>query len=229
MIEYGQFCPIAKASEVLGHRWTNLVIRELGAGSETFNDLRRGLPLMSPSLLSARLKSLENAGVVLRTVKDKKVRYTLSESGRELKPILLALGTWGQRWARTEFDKKDLDPSMLMWDIHRTMNAGYFGNQRIVLMFEFDDYISRFRRWWLVVEKGEVDVCLKDPGHEIDLHILTDLKSLTGIWLGELSYSKAIRSNLLRLSGPSKLKRNISKWLGTNYFANVKPAQKHVE
>jgi DNA-binding HxlR family transcriptional regulator len=224
MIEYGQFCPIAKASEVLGERWTTLIIRELGAGSETFNDLRRGLPLISPSLLSARLKSLESAGVLIRTESDKKVRYTLTESGRELKPILLALGTWGQRWARTRFDAKDLDPSMLMWDIHRTMKTDYFGLHRIVLLFEFKDYISKFRCWWLVVDKGEVDVCMKDPGHEIDLQVSTDLKTLTGIWLGEISYNKAIRGNRLTMTGPVQLKRDISKWLGTNYFSDIKPA-----
>jgi DNA-binding HxlR family transcriptional regulator len=221
---YGQFCPIAKASEVLGERWTHLVIRELGAGSDTFNDLRRGLPLMSPSLLSARLKSLEAAGVVLRTESGKAVRYTLTEAGQELKPILRALGTWGQRWARTTLDKQDLDPSMLMWDIHRTMKGDYFGAGRTVLLFEFSDYASRWRRWWLVVDDGEVDVCLKDPGHEVDLQVLTDVKTLTGIWIGDISIAKAIRTKLVSLSGPAKLKRDISTWLGTNFFADVKPA-----
>ncbi len=223
MIEYGQFCPIAKASEVLGERWTNLVVRELGAGSETFNDLRRGLPLMSPSLLSARLKSLEQAGVVTRSENKRKVRYALTEAGRELKPILLALGTWGQRWVSTEFNPEDLDPSMLMWDIHRTMKADYFDADRTVLMFEFQDYTSKFRRWWLVVESGEVDVCMKDPGHEVDLHVTTNVETLTRIWLGNLSYSKALGTKLLQMSGSSRLKRDVRNWLGTNYFASVKP------
>ena len=97
---YGQFCPIAKASEILGERWTHLVVRELGAGGETFNDLRRGLPLISPSLLSTRLKSLEAAGVVARTETEGGIRYTLTEAGQELKPIILQMGIWGQRWAR---------------------------------------------------------------------------------------------------------------------------------
>lgn len=221
---YGQFCPIAKASEVLGERWTHLVIRELGAGSDTFNDLRRGLPLMSPSLLSTRLKSLEAAGVVVRTESDNGIRYTLTEAGQELKPILRALGTWGQRWARSDLGREDLDPSLLMWDIHRTMNADYFGSKRAVLLFEFTDYVSHKRRWWLVVENGEVDVCLKDPGHDIELTVVTDVKTLTGIWLGHLSIASAIRRKLLTLSGPAKLKRDIPIWLGTNFFAAVKPA-----
>ena len=221
---YGQFCPIAKASEVLGERWTHLVIRELGAGSEAFNDLRRGLPRMSPSLLSARLKSLEAAGVVRRTESDEGVRYALTEAGRELKPIILAVGTWGRRWARSQLDEGDLDPSLLMWDIHRTMNAEYFGVERTVLLFEFSDYTSKFRRWWLVIEKGEVDVCMKDPGHEIDLQVLTDVRTLTGIWMGDIDLKHAIRTRGLRLTGSSKLKRDIEKWLGTNYFASVEPA-----
>jgi len=221
---YGQFCPIAKASEVLGERWTHLVIRELSAGSEAFNDLRRGLPLMSPSLLSARLKSLEAAGVVLRTESGKDVRYTLTEAGRELKPILLALGSWGQRWARSKLDKQDLDPSMLMWDIHRTMNGEYFGTQRTVLLFEFSDYVSKFRRWWLVVDNGDVDVCMKDPGYDVDLQVMTDVKSLTGIWMGEIALARAIRTKLVKMVGPAKLKRDIPIWLGRNYFAAIKPA-----
>jgi len=112
----------------------------------------------------------------------------------------------------------------LMWDIHRTMNAEYFGAERKVVLFEFSDYTSKFRRWWLVVEDGEVDVCMKDPGHEVDLQVLTDVRTLTGIWMGDITVGQAIRSRLLRLTGPAKLKRDISKWLGTNYFASVEPA-----
>jgi DNA-binding HxlR family transcriptional regulator len=210
MKSYGQFCPIAKASEILGERWTHLVIRELGAGSETFNDLRKGLPLMSPSLLSARLKSLEAAGVVTRTETDGRVRYTLTEAGLELKPILLAIGTWGHRWARSRLGKEDLDPSLLMWDIHRTMNAEYFTGERTVLLFEFGDYAAKFKRWWLVIEDGDVDVCMNDPGHEVDLQLVTDVRTLTAVWMGDVGLGQAIRSGQLKLSGPAKLKRDIS-------------------
>jgi len=224
MKTYGQFCPIAKASEILGERWTHLVIRELGAGSEAFNDLRKGLPLMSPSLLSARLKSLEAAGVVRRNEANGQVRYALTEAGLELKPILLAMGTWGHQWARSKLGSEDLDPSLLMWDIHRTMNAEYFGGERVVLLFEFSDYAAKFKYWWLVIEDGDVDVCMKDPGHDIDLQVMTDVKTLTAIWMGDIGLGQAIRSKQLKLSGPARLKRDISAWLGTNYFADVKPA-----
>ena len=222
---YGQFCPIAKASEVLGERWTHLVVRELGAGSESFNDLRRGLPLMSPSLLSARLKSLEAAGVVMRNESAGNVRYALTEAGLELKPILLQVGIWGQRWVRSRLTKDDLDPSMLMWDIHRSMNADYFGGQRTVLLFEFRDYGAKFRRWWLVINSGEVDVCMKDPGHEIDLEISTDLRTLTAIWMGDLGLGRALRDGQLVVTGSSRLKQDMANWLGTNYFAGIAAAQ----
>jgi hypothetical protein len=180
---------------------------------------------MSPSLLSARLKSLEAAGVVHRTKAGKRVRYTLTEAGRELKPIILAMGTWGHRWARSGLDKEDLDPSMLMWDIHRTMNAAYFGAGQTVLLFEFTDCPSRTRHWWLVIDDGDVDVCMKDPGHEIDLVVSTDVRTLTAIWMGDAGLRQSIRSKQLRMMGPGRLKRDISTWLGKNYFADVKSAR----
>lgn len=189
------------------------------------NDLRKGLPLMSPSLFSARLRSLEAAGVVRRTEPGKSVRYTLTEAGRELKPVVLAMGTWGRRWLRSKPDKDHLDPGLLIWDIHRTMDVQYFRAERKVLLFEFSDYTSKFRRWWLVVKDGEVDVCMKDPGFEIDLQVLTDVKTLTGIWVGDIALSRAIPTRLFRMAGTGKLKRDISKWLGTNYFAEVEPVR----
>lgn len=224
MSGYGQFCPVAKAAEVVGERWTLLVIRELGAGSQAFNDLRKGLPLMSPSLLSTRLKSLEAAGIVVRTESEMGIRYTLTKAGQELKPIVLAIGTWGHRWVRSKLEDSDLNPSLLMWDIHRTINTKYFGDQRTVLMFEFEEYRTTFRRWWLVVENDDVDVCMKDPGHEVDFQIITNLKTLTGIWMGDITLNKAVYDKLLKMTGSTKLKRDISKWFGANYFASVKPA-----
>jgi DNA-binding HxlR family transcriptional regulator len=225
MSTYGQFCPIAKACEVLSERWTVLILRELGAGSESFNDLRRGLPLVSPSLLSSRLKSLEHAGVVSRATTEKGVRYSLTESGRELKPIILQIGVWGHRWARSKLTPDDLDASMLMWDIHRTMNASYFDEGKTVIHFEFSDFDAKSRRWWLIGEDGDVDVCMKDPGHEVDLTVQTDVRTLTGVWMGDIELGQALRDSRIRLIGDSVLKRDITTWLGSNYFADVPPAR----
>lgn len=222
---YGQYCPIAKATEVVGERWTNLVIRELAAGGHTFNDLRKGLPLMSPSLLSTRLKTLEQAGVVVRTTSNQHVDYNLTEAGEELAQIIWQLGTWGHRWVRSKLTAEDLDPSLLIWDIHRTIDPGYFKAQRTVIRIEFTDYTAKFRFWWLVITTGSVDVCYQDPGHDVDLEISTDLKTLTAAWMGDTTIMKAIREKLILVSGSGYLKKNIAVWLGTNYYADVKPAR----
>ena len=223
---YGQFCPIAKASEVLGERWTHLVVRELGAGSETFNDIRKGLPLMSPSLLSARLKSLEGSGIVERKEHEGNVRYTLTKAGDELTSIIWQLGTWGHRWVRSDLSQDDLDPSVLVWDIHRNLNTGFFKGNRNVIKIEFTDYTSKFRYWWLVIKDGDVDVCMKDPGYEVDLTISSDLRTLTAAWMGDTTIMKAMREKDVVVSGSSHLKKNIAIWLGTNYYADVKSANK---
>jgi len=225
---YGQFCPIAKASEVLGERWTNLIIRELGNGSENFNDLRKGLPLISPSLLSTRLKSLERVGIVQRRETPRNISYSLTRAGKELFPIILKLGEWGHRWVRSDMSHDDLDPSLLMWDVHRNIDIEYFNNlnggQRQVLLFEFTDYQTRYHRWWLVIETGEVDVCLKDPGFEVDLRIVTDAKTLAHYWMGNISMSRMKREHRIKLDGSNQLKTDITNWLGRNYYADVKPA-----
>lgn len=222
---YGQFCPLAKASEVLGERWTLLIIREIAVGSESFNDVRKGVPLISPSLLSSRLKSLEDAEIIERHVNAGAVRYKLTKAGEELVPILLQLGTWGHRWVRSDLSKNDLDPSLLIWDMHRNLNAKYFSADRTVLKIEFIDMPSNKRMWWLVIHNGDVDVCLKDPGYEVDLIICSELQILTAVWMGDTTIMKAIRENLVTITGSSHLRRNIANWMGSSYFADVKAAR----
>ncbi|MEJ2172597.1 MAG: helix-turn-helix domain-containing protein [Woeseiaceae bacterium] len=223
---YGQFCPVAKATEVLGERWTPLIIRELLSGEQSFNTLRKGVPLMSPSLLSSRLKSLEATGVIRREKTGRGVTYSLTDSGEELRSIIEQLGIWGQRWARSDMSKKDLDPSLLMWDMHRRIDTSYFGDERTVLRFEFVDYPAKMRLWWLVVTGTEVDICLKDPGHDVDLLIQTTLKTMTQVWMGDLSVTRARREGLLRVTGNSVLNRSMASWIGCSSLATVKPARK---
>ena len=134
------------------------------------------------------------------------------------------MGTWGHRWVRTDLSDDDLDPSMLVWDIHRTMDTGFFKQQRTVIKFEFTDYTSKFRYWWIVIKGGDADVCMKDQGYEVDLTISSDLKTLTAVWIGDTTFTKAVREKSINLSGSTNLKKNISAWLGTNYYADVKPA-----
>lgn len=221
---YGQFCPIAKAAEVLGERWTHLIIRELGVGSETFSDLRKGLPLMSPSLLSRRLRSLEDGGIIVRRAGHGRVRYRLTTAGRELMPIILQLGAWGHRWVRSDLSEADLDPGLLIWDIHRNMNAGFFTAPRTVIRVEFTDILSSERFWWLLIRDGEVDVCLKDPGFDVDLTIACNLQTLTAVWMGDTTIAKAMRDKRVVVNGSPRLKKHIATWLGTSYFAGVTAA-----
>jgi DNA-binding HxlR family transcriptional regulator len=207
---YGQFCP--------------LIIRELLSDDQSFNKLRKGVPLMSPSLLSSRLKSLEAAGIVDRHKTDQGVIYSLTEAGEELRPIVEALGVWGQRWARSDMSRDDLDPSLLMWDMHRRIDTSFFPSGRSVLRFEYYDYPVKMRLWWLVITDGDVDICLKDPGYDVDLFIRTRLKTMTQIWLGDTSVSKARRDKQLELSGNTALKNNMPKWIGRSLLAGIPPA-----
>ena len=221
---YGQFCPVAKATEVLGEKWTPLIIRELLSGNQSFNTLRKGVPLMSPSLLSSRLKSLEVAGVIDRQKTDRGVMYSLTSAGTELRPIVEQLGVWGQRWVRSDMSKKDLDPSLLMWDMHRRIDTSYFPDDRTVLRFEYVDYPTKMRLWWLVIDAAGVDICLKDPGHDVDLFVQTRLKTMTQIWMGDISVSKARREKQINLSGNTALKNSMPNWIGRSVLAGVAPA-----
>jgi DNA-binding HxlR family transcriptional regulator len=222
---YGQFCPVAKATELLGEKWTPLIVRELLCGEQSFNTLRKGVPLMSPSLLSSRLKTLEAAGVIVREKTDRGVSYRLTGAGEELRPIIEQLGIWGQRWARSDLSREDLDPSLLMWDMHRNIDTSYFGTDRKVLRFEYVDYPSKMRLWWLVVTGDNVDICLKDPGHDVDLFVQTRLKTMTQIWIGDLSVSKARRDKLINVSGDTELNRSMAAWIGCSTLAGVKDAR----
>ena len=221
--EYGQFCPVAKAAEILGERWTPLVLRELICGSTRFSELRRGVPLMSPSLLSKRLKTLERAGVIERRSEAQSggVEYRLTEAGEELRPVIEQLGVWGKRWTRSGLESGDLDPGLLMWDIHRRVDIGKVPAGRTVVAFELLDVFNSMRRWWLVLDPGGVDLCLKDPGYPVDLKVKTGLRTLTAVWNGDLALKSATASGKLVLDGPRRLVRAFPSWLKLSLFANV--------
>ncbi|MBU8809603.1 winged helix-turn-helix transcriptional regulator [Mycolicibacterium goodii] len=220
MSTYGQFCPVAKAMELLDERWTLLVVRELLLGSTHFNDLRRGVPKMSPALLSRRLKSLARAGVLERTEVDGRTSYSLTECGRELATVVDALGTWGVRWIG-ELGEEDLDPHLLMWDMRRTIPIEKWPRTRTTVAFILDGVAPKAARWWLVVADGEADVCDFDPGYEVTGAIQTSLRTLTRIWRGDLSWSHAVLDGSVALSGPSEVRRAIPKWIGQGQLAAV--------
>ena len=177
----------------------------------------------SPSLLSARLKTLEQGGVVARTVDNRHVDYVLTDAGEELAQIIWQLGTWGHRWVRSELTPEDLDPSLLVWDIHRTIDPGFFKAPRTVIRIEFTDYTSKLRFWWLVITRDNVDVCYQDPGYDLDLEISTDLQTMTAAWMGDTTIMKAIREKSVVLSGSAHLKKALlSGWVPiTTQMSNV--------
>jgi len=221
---YGQFCPVAKAAEILSQRWTLLVIRELLCGSTRFNDLRRGLPLMSSSLLSQRLKLLEQVGIVERRpyAGGQHGSYVLTPAGEELHAIVMSFGEWGQRWARSRIEENDLDAGLLMWDIRRTLSPEAFPPRRNTLQFEFSGQTHRDRLWWIVVSEGVVDLCYTDPGFLVDLYVSTDLHTMTQLWMGDIVLREARARNLIDLQGDRELVRRFGKWFARSLFATVK-------
>jgi DNA-binding HxlR family transcriptional regulator len=220
MSTYGQFCPVAKAMELLDERWTLLVVRELLLGSKHFNDLRRGVPKMSPALLSKRLKSLSRAGVVERSDIDGRTSYSLTPCGQELAGVVDALGEWGVRWIR-ELGEDDLDPHLLMWDIRRAISVDAWPRARTVVAFRLTGVAPKAARWWLMVSEGVADVCDFDPGYEVAATVETSLLTLIKLWRGDLSWSRALLNGTVAIDGATAARRAVPGWLGQSRMAAV--------
>jgi DNA-binding HxlR family transcriptional regulator len=220
---YKQFCPLAMAAEVLCTRWTMVLMRELMAGSTRFNDLRRGVPKMSPTLLSQRLKELEQFGIVERRalLSERGVfEYQLTEAGRDIGPVVEAMGFWGQKWVESELSLKNLDPSLLMWDMRRNLNPAPLPKTRTVIQFLYSDLPSTKSHWWLVVEPaGDVDLCWSDPGFDVDLYVTTDLRTMTSIWMGVTTVDRERRK--IEFSGARAIASSMQGWLGLSPFSVV--------
>ncbi len=217
---YGQFCPVAMASEVLCGRWTPLVVRELLCGSVRFNDLRRGLPRMSPTLLSKRLKELTEAGVISVELQPNGIsEYHLTEAGEELRPLIMSLGGWGQRWVESRVSLRNLDPSLLMWDMRRNLDPRPLPPHRCTIQFQYPEIQQARRDWWLVIDSASVDLCLSDPGHEVNLLVKGSLRSMTAIWMGISSVGQEVEGGQMELDGDPAIASAMQKWLGLSPFA----------
>jgi DNA-binding HxlR family transcriptional regulator len=215
---YGQFCPVAKALEVLDERWTLLVVRELLAGSTQFNELRRGVPRMSPTLLTKRLQRLVRAGLLQRHTDGPRVSYSLTAAGKELGPVVQAMGAWGVRWA-PELGDEDLDPHLLMWDIHRNVDLAALPAGRTTVEFRFRDAPTDARRWWLVMTPDGTEVCDFDPGFPVSATVDAQLECLVRVWRGDLGWREAIASGRLEVTG--RRHRSVPRWLTLSDFAAV--------
>lgn len=222
---YNQFCPVAVAAEVLCSKWTLVLLRELIAGSTRFNELRRGVPRMSPSLLSKRLKDLERVGVLSRVRLSgdaETFEYRLTKAGRGLKPVVEAIGVWGQRWIHKDVSLANLEPSLLMWDMRRRINPKPMPRRRSSIQVVFNDLREAQRNWWLIVEPNKpVDLCSIDPGFDVDLYISTNLRTMTEIWMGYISLAQAKASDNLSTTGSKELERSLSSWLCLSPFAKI--------
>lgn len=226
---YGQFCPVAMAAEVLCTRWTIVLVRELAAGSTRFNDLRRGLPRMSPALLSQRLKDLEAAGIVYRAPVPREsgvFDYRLTRAGQELAPVVEAFGVWGKRWIDGDLSLEKLDVQLLMWDMRRGLVLDPMPDRKTIVQFRYTDVPADRRSWWLVVEPGdETQLCSVDPGFDVDLYAATDLRTMTAIWMGYDRVTDAVGERRLILTGDDDLTGSIESWLGLSPFAKTAPVK----
>lgn len=222
---FGQFCPIAVACEVFAERWTPMILRELLAGSEHFNDIHRGVPLMSRALLVRRLGELEEAGVIRRQPLDGKRghRYTLTQAGAEFMPVIEALGHWGQRWT-VRVQRRNLDAGYLMWNVRRRIARERLPERRVVACFRFSGIPKTYRGarvFWLLLERSGVQVCIDDPGFETDIEVEADLATMVGVWLGDMAFEKAVASKGIRLLGPRALTSSFPAWLMLSHYAGV--------
>ena len=219
-MKYGQFCPIAKATEILGERWTFLIIRELLMGGRRFTELQRGLGDISPALLTARLKAFERDGLVARRKSSgqRSHEYYPTSACEALKPVVVAVGEWGLCWARHKLSEEDFDVDFLMFYLERSIDpSGLPGNQAVI-QFKFRDLVEQ-RDWWLLVDHGNVDVCITSPGRDVDVYFTTTVRTMHDIWMGDRTYREAVSAGDLSVEGELGLTRHISSWLRPSIFS----------
>jgi len=227
---YGQFCPISKAMEILGEKWTLLIVRELLMGGSRFNELQRGLSHISPTLLTKRLNALEQENLVVRRKipGQKGYEYFPTESCKELMPIMEHIGQWGMRWVRENMGEDDFDLGLLMLYLERSIQPDKLPGRETVLRFNFTD-VTDNATWWIVVEEDDVDVCIHDPGKEVDVYFNVELRTMCEVWMGDVSYKAAIADGKLSLVGHTSLTRNVRSWLAPSIFEGIPPAKQIIE
>ena len=216
---YGKFCPVAVASEIFAERWTPVILRELVLGSRRFNDIQRGVPRISRALLVKRLRELVAHGVIDASGGE----YCLTEAGQELGAVVVHLGTWGARWT-APVRRDRLDAKLLAWDMHRRIAVERLPERRVVVRFDFRGVPAGHKApktYWLVMQRPEVDLCIIEPGFEVDIYVDADLASLTRVWLGEIPIRQAIREGGINLNGERQAVRDFPSWLLLSTLAAV--------
>ena len=221
MFLYGQYCPVARASEILADRWTPLIVRELLAGVHRFNELDRGLPGISRALLVQRLRRLEATGIVERRggANGDGPAYHLTGAGRQLQRVIDVLGGWGARWAFGDPRPRELDPVVLLWWMRRRVHRERLPDRRVVVQFDFRG--ARGGRFWLVLERSDVSVCLQHPKFEIDLVVTAELALFYRVWLGRVPLEEAMRQGWVRLEGAAAARAGFPRWLAWSPMASA--------
>ena len=224
-MRYKQFCPVAKASELLGEKWTFLIIREALMGARRYKEFEHGMSRISPTMLTKRLNELVENGLLVRKKipAQKGYEYFLTEAGKEIAPVIRQLGDWGMHWARGQMENSDLDVELLMLYLVRSIQTEKLPGEETIIQFTFTD-ISKLGKWWIVVHNDDVDVCLEDPGRDVDVWFVTDLRTMIEVWMGDTSYRKAIRDRKLKLVGPQSLTRNVTRWMANSVFSGIAAA-----
>jgi DNA-binding HxlR family transcriptional regulator len=228
---YGQFCPVALGAEIFAQRWTPLILREILLGSHRFSELQKGLPRISRNLLVQRLAFLEEAGVIKRRRRadGHGFVYHPTVAGEELRPVVVALGTWGYKWTAQELRPENRDPGLLMWFLRRRVRIECLPDEKVVVSFRFwgegrrSAWLEEGQSFWLVLDKPEVELCLTDPGFEVGLTVDADLTAMIRVYLGHLSLSEALRTGAVELSGRRDLRSSFRAWLGISPFAPARP------
>ena len=223
MTAYGQFCPVAKATEIVGEKWTLLILRELLMGTHRFNDFQRSMSRISPTVLTKRLKQLEDKGIVTRkrVSGQKGHEYRLTPMGKELEPLVEQLAIWGQRWARGQMSDDELDVELLMWDIQRRIDTQKLPDGETVLAFMFAD-LDKHKNWWLVIDGEDVDLCTEDPGKDVDLYFASSLRTMVEVWQGDAELRDALRDEKIMTTGSTRLQRSLPDWFALCSYAGVK-------
>jgi DNA-binding HxlR family transcriptional regulator len=223
MKTYGQFCSIARALDLLGERWTLLIVRELLCGSRRFGEVQRGIPRISRTMLAARLRELVEARAIERLEGKEGPEYRLTPAGEELASVVRELGTWGQRWLARDLQASELDARPLIWDIHRRVRRGALPDKPLVVCIELTDVRGGARHHYLLLRRSEVSVCAVNPGFPEELHLRADRRTLIGWWRGDLTFRQAVAAGLL-LEGRREYVRAFPTWFERYLLAAVRPA-----
>lgn len=221
MKSYGQFCPVAKASEIFAQRWTPLIIRELLMGSRKFSELEIGLPKIPRSLLTKRLRTLESVGVLERKAdgNSKRAGYHLTAAGMDLFGVIRGLGEWGQKWVNHDIGQDEVDPALLVWDMHRRVEVDLLPTDRVVVQMTFSG--ARTGDYWLILERPEPSACMQDPGFDVDVFVVADTVAIHKAWMGMASFDEYVEEGLIELFGLTSHVKAFPAWFKFSVFAGV--------